>query len=100
MYCRRIGDNLNCCMQDQALFESDLMVQDACCMCVVQIGELAARLSDDVRAKNPSIPWREIKDTRNFYVHNYGAIDVPMVWETVTNDIPLLLRACEAILGD
>ncbi|MBT9816455.1 DUF86 domain-containing protein [Butyricicoccus faecihominis] len=45
-----------------------------------------------------AIPWRIIKDTRNFYVHAYGAIDIPSVWDTLENDIPALKTACEEIL--
>ena len=59
-------------------------------MCVVQIGELVGQLSEEVKRKNDSIPWRAIKDTRNFYVHSYGAIDVASVWATLTDDIPAL----------
>ena len=44
------------------------------------------------------IPWRIIKDTRNFYVHSYGTIDIPSVWDTLSNDIPALKAACEDIL--
>ena len=43
--------------------------------------------------------WRVIKDTRNFYVHAYGAIDLPSVWDTLNHDIPALCDACEAILS-
>ncbi len=68
-------------------------------MCVVQIGKLAAQLSDEVKGQNPSIPWRIIKDTRNFYVHAYGAIDIPSVWSTLNEDIPGLKAACENILA-
>lgn len=50
-------------------------------MCVVQIGELVSQLSDETKAQNKAIPWRIIKDTRNFYVHAYGAIDIPSVWD-------------------
>lgn len=66
--------------------------------CVVQIGELVAQLSDEVKAQNSMIPWRIIKDTRNFYVHSYGTIDIPSVWDTLSNDIPALKTACEDIL--
>ena len=67
-------------------------------MCVIQIGELVGELSEDTKALNPSIPWRIIKDTRNFYVHAYGAIDLESVWETLVHDIPALKAACEAML--
>lgn len=68
-------------------------------MCVVQIGELVALLSDGVKYQNASVPWRVIKDTRNFYVHSYGAIDVRAVWDTLEQDIPALKATCEAILN-
>ena len=79
-------------------FEQDYLFQDACCMCVVQIGELVSQLSNETKAQNKAIPWRIIKDTRNFCVHAYGAIDIPSVWDTLINDIPALKIACEAIL--
>ena len=67
-------------------------------MCVVQIGELVSQLSDETKAQNKAIPWRIIKNTRNFYVHAYGAIDIPSVWATLENDIPALKAACGDIL--
>lgn len=97
-YCQRISDNLERYHHDFSAFEADYLFQDACCMCVVQIGELAGALSDEVKAQAPGIPWRVIKDTRNFYVHAYGAIDVPSVWMTLTKDIPELKAACEGML--
>ena len=68
-------------------------------MCVVQLGELVSQLSDEVKRQNPAIPWRVIKDTRNFYVHAYGSIDIPSVWDTLNNDIPALRTACNDILS-
>ena len=99
VYCQRIADNLERYHHDFTAFESDYLFQDACCMCVVQIGELVAQLSDEVKRKTPAIPWRVIKDTRNFYVPAYGAIDIPSVWDTLNHDIPALKSACEAILS-
>ena len=98
LYCQRIADNLDRYRHDFSAFEQDYLFQDACCMCVVQIGELVSQLSDEVKAQNKAIPWRIIKDTRNFYVHAYGSIDIPSVWDTLVNDIPALKTACEEIL--
>ena len=97
-YCQRINDNLSRYDRDYQAFIHDAMFQDACCMCVIQIGELVSKLSDEVKAHNPAIPWRIIKDTHNFYVHAYGSIDVESVWETLIHDIPTLKASCEAIL--
>ena len=99
MYCQRISDNLERYHHDFSSFESDHLFQDACCMCVVQIGELVSLLSDAVKQQNTSVPWRVIKDTRNFYVHAYGAIDIHAVWNTLEQDIPVLKAACKSILN-
>lgn len=98
LYCQRIANNLDRYHHDFSAFEQDYLFQDACCMCVVQIGELVSQLSDEVKAQNKAIPWRIIKDTWSFYVHAYGSIDIPSVWDTLVNDIPALKTACEEIL--
>lgn len=95
-YCQRISDYLQRIDISKESFLSDPMVQDACCMCIVQIGELCGLLSEELRQRHPEIPWRAVKDTRNFYVHNYGSVDINFVWDTVTNDIPGLQRWCNS----
>ncbi len=97
-YCQRIADNLERYHHDFEAFKNDYLFQDACCMCVVQIGELATQLSDEAKGRDTTIPWRVIKDIRNFYVHAYGSIDVPSVWNTLEHDIPALKAACEQLL--
>lgn len=67
--------------------------------CVVQIVKLGSQLSDEVKRQNSAIPWCVIKDTRNYYVHVYGAIDIPSVWKTLNHVIPTVKSACEAILA-
>ena len=42
LYCQRVADNLECYHHDFSAFEQDYLFQDACCMCVVQIGELVS----------------------------------------------------------
>lgn len=99
-YCQRIADYLERFQGDVDVFQTDFLFQDACCMCVVQIGELAGQLSEEVRRQSASVPWRIIKDTRNYYVHAYGSIDVLSVWDTLNHDIPALQRSCQRILED
>ena len=45
-YCDRVRDNLNRYQSSYEAFLQDYLFQDACCMCVVQIGELVAQLSE------------------------------------------------------
>lgn len=44
-YCERIAENLARYNRSYEAFEKDHMFQDACCMCVVQIGELVSQLA-------------------------------------------------------
>ena len=97
-YCKRIAENLARYDHSYEAFVREHMFQDACCMCVVQIGELVSLLSEEVKQKNPAMPWRAIKDTHNFYVHAYGAIDLQVVWTTLIEDIPCLQTACEEMM--
>ena len=36
---------------------------------------------------------------RNLMIHEYDDIDIAIVWETVKNDLPLLIDSLEKILN-
>ena len=96
-YCDKINDYLNRCGNSKDQFLQDSMCQDACCMCVAQIGELSGLLSEELKSAYPEFPWRAIKNTRNFYIHNYGNVNLEYVWNTLIEDIPELKIACASI---
>lgn len=79
-------------------FVSDFVVKNAVAMCILQIGELVGNLSDDFKSENKDMPWQEIKAMRNIAAHNYGEIDVDILWETAVYDIPDLRAFCERII--
>ena len=54
------------------------------------IGEASANISDDIKQNYPDVSWKEMKGMRNFVVHKYFGAELSDVWNTVTNDIPLL----------
>ena len=98
-YCDRIQQYLSRIDHSADAFAKDSMVQDACCMCVVQIGELVNILSDETKTSLSDVPWRLIKETRNFYVHNYGHVSKSLLWSTLMESIPSLRTACEKALS-
>ena len=53
--------------------------QNAVCMCILQIGELIGRLSEDFQEKHSDIPWHKICGMRNFVAHEYGKLDLDIV---------------------
>lgn len=69
-------------------------------MKLLVIGELAARLLDDDPAftsATTTVPWRQMKGMRNRMAHGYFELDMRVVWETVQNAIPALIRALDEI---
>lgn len=81
-----------------AEFASDRRTQLSILKSVEIVGEAAARLSKDTRRAHPSIPWLEVIGMRNRLVHVYFNIDLPLVWDTVCNDLPFLIAQLETLV--
>ena len=85
--------------EDYDVFTSDKAYFNAVSMGILQIGELAGSLSEEYRAKTcGTIPWSNIKGMRNIVAHDYGSVDEGLLWETATEDIPVLLAFCNSEL--
>lgn len=61
-------------------------------------GEATKRLSQELRAMHPDVPWHEVAGTRDILIHAYRDVDLDLVWTIATQDIPDLLAAVLAIL--
>ena len=55
------------------------------------LGEAASRITSETRKANPHIPWRYIIAMRNRLIHGYFDIDAENVWNTESNELPLLI---------
>ena len=62
----------------------------AVCRSLEIIGEACNKISPDLKAAYPIVPWREMSDLRNRIIHHYFGIDYDIVWDTVKTDIPIL----------
>jgi uncharacterized protein with HEPN domain len=62
------------------------------------IGEATKNLSEDLRAANPSIPWRQIAGMRDVLIHDYLKVNLSRVWRTVESDLPPLDAAVQRLL--
>lgn len=71
--------------------DKDRMLLFALVHAVEVFGEAAAKVSPELRAQSPEIPWAQIVAMRNRLVHAYFAIDGDILWKTVTLEIPQLL---------
>lgn len=59
---------------------------------MIQISENAKWLSDDYKAEHGNIPWYALSGLRNRIVHDYGNVDLNIVYETLKDDIPEILK--------
>lgn len=81
-----------------AEFEAESMRVEATVFNLMQIGELAkVSLSDAAKESIPGIPWKQIYGLRNRIVHGYDGVDMRIVWDTVSEDIPQLRAELAAI---
>ena len=62
------------------------------------IGDAASRVDEEVKRVHPSIPWQDIVGMRNRFLHGYFDIDLRLVWDTVTNDLPELIGQLQVLL--
>jgi uncharacterized protein with HEPN domain len=78
----------------------DLMPLYAVTRCLEIISEASRRLSDELKARHPEMPWREMAAAGNFYRHNYEDVLPRRVWKTLHEDLPPLRAVIEQELAD
>ena len=71
-------------------FSHDRRTIDAVVRNLTIIGEAAANVPDSVQKRFPSIPWDNMRRTRNVIVHVYFGVNLPVVWKTIQEDLPPL----------
>jgi uncharacterized protein with HEPN domain len=72
-------------------FQADRRTVYAVIRCLEIILEASRRLPDDLKARNPEIPWAGMAGAGNVYRHDYEDVADDMVWRTVQNSLPPLL---------
>jgi uncharacterized protein with HEPN domain len=87
------------CAQGKARYEAEELVRVWCLRHIEIVGEAVARLTDELKARHPLQPWRDIVAMRNILIHGYFDIDWEAVWTVVERDLPPLRKAVETILS-
>ncbi len=82
---------------DYDSFIRNEIVIEACAFNFSQIGELSHKLEESFQQNNPSIPWKAIYGMRNKIIHDYDGINLNVVWETITEDLPVLVEQLKKI---
>lgn len=78
-------------------FKKDLKTIDAIVRNLEIIGEAVKALPMEFRKTHKGIPWKEITGMRDKVAHEYFGIDSEILWATVKNDIPTLIKEISKI---
>ena len=71
--------------------ESNEILVDSIMFRLIQVAENSDKLTDTFKSQHADIPWRAMKGMRNRIVHEYGNVDLSVVYDTVKYDIPALI---------
>ncbi len=73
-------------------FSTDEKTREAVVRKLEIIGEAARNLPNEFRDKYPQIPWEKMISMRNKMLHEYFGVDEEILWQTITEDLPLLKK--------
>ena len=77
---------------------ANTMLAMALTRCLEILGEAASRISPEVCARFPAIPFTKMISMRNRLIHAYFDVNLDIVWTTVKEDLPALLPALDEAL--
>ena len=80
-----------------ASFVADTKTQDAVIRNLEILGEAAKNLSEELRAKYPAVPWRSMAGARDRLIHHYFGINLDIVWQIATVELPQVASQLEKI---
>jgi len=85
--------------RSRGVLDSDEMLALAVIRLLEVMGEATRGLSQEVKDKNPQIPWKQIAGTRDRLIHGYFDVDLDIIWNIVNRDLPPLIEELEKILS-
>ena len=80
--------------------EKDAMFRYAVVKCLEIVGEAAYMLTLEFKANHPQTPWQVIIKMRHVMVHGYYSIQMPIVWDIIQNDFPVLRPQIEQYIAE
>jgi uncharacterized protein with HEPN domain len=78
--------------------DTDRMLNLALVKLLEIVGEAASRVGSDEQARHTQIPWQQLIGLRNRLVHGYDQVDLDILWQILTHDLPPLVEELERIV--
>ena len=81
-------------------FKNDDLIVDAVLRNIEIIGEAANSVSNEIHEEYKDVPWRRMIGLRNIVIHEYFGVDLNIVWQVVTVNLPETKPKIEKILKE
>jgi uncharacterized protein with HEPN domain len=94
-----IRRSLECPREGREAFLADTRTQDAVIRNLEVLGEATKALSQELRDRNPGIPWSAMARMRDRLIHHYFGVQLDIVWQVVASDLPTLQTQVQAVLA-
>ena len=81
-------------------FLASTQVQDAVLRRIEIVGEGVKSIPPEWKDAHSEIPWRQIARMRDILIHRYFSVDLEVVWQTATHDLPELEGQLSGLLDE
>lgn len=86
--------------RQRADLDVDYQLRYALLYALQTIGEAADGISTETQVAHSEIEWTNIIGMRHRLVHGYDAVNIDIVWQVSTEELPELLQQLNSILDD
>ena len=83
---------------DFETFSHNLKTKSAVLAKLALMGEASKILPVAIRADNPGVAWKNMAGMRDRLIHGYFQVDFALVWQTITQTLPIEKRLIQEII--
>ena len=97
-YCKEIETSVSPIQYDDFMLPEKYERRNSCSFALLQIGELAKKLSEDLKLQYNDVTWKNWSGVRNTIAHDYEGLDMKRAWNLCSKHSPVLAESIKEIL--
>jgi uncharacterized protein with HEPN domain len=78
-------------------FIKNFLIQDAVMRNLEIIGEASKKISQVIKARNTSVPWKKMAGLRDKLIHDYFGVDLISIWTVIETDLKELKQQLQTL---